>query len=186
MGRKAINSTGYTVFVFLTCMWKHMASVRKCYCCGDHDGWIIILYTPRTLHCWKALFIYLRVCEDESSTSGLILYPQRNRLFSWYRLDFIQQSGPQAPPVLGCFQQLRQFKKKAFQSVFQNSTPKSTRYTCKRIWKWETIVLALEQTKAARVMLHCTVLWQLGMQNSIKNYFKQHFLSIFSAFMISY
>lgn len=106
----------------------YVKTYGECYCCGDHDGWIIILYTPSTLHCWKVLFTYLRVYEDESSTSGLILYPQRNRLFSWYRLDFIQQSGPQAPPVLGCFhEQLRQFKKKVFQSVFQNSTPKSTR-----------------------------------------------------------
>ncbi len=55
-----------------------MVSVCNCYCCGDHDGWIIVLYTPSTLHCWKMLFIYLWVCEDESSTSGLILYPQRN------------------------------------------------------------------------------------------------------------
>lgn len=92
------NGKDSTVFVCLTCLWKHMASVCNCYCCGDHDGWIIVLYTPSTLHCWKVLFIYLWVCEDESSTSGLILYPQRNRLFSWCRLDFIQQSGPQAPP----------------------------------------------------------------------------------------
>lgn len=77
--------------VCLTCMWKHMARVCNCYC------WIIILYTPSTQHCWKVLFIYLWECEDESSTSGLVLYPQRNWLFSQYRLDFVQQSGPQAP-----------------------------------------------------------------------------------------
>jgi len=40
------------------------------------------------------------VFEDESSTSGLILYPLRNRSFSWYHLFFFRLSGPLAPPAL--------------------------------------------------------------------------------------
>lgn len=178
------NGMYSTVFACLTRMWKHMVSVCNCYCCGDHDSGIIVLYTPITLHCWKVLFIYLWVCEDASSTSGLILYPQRNRLFFWYRLDFIQQSGPQALLFTNSCASL---KRKRFKMCHE-IPPQNLQYNnVKKVKQQKN-----KDSNKSDAAVYCGKSWDV-MLNSVLNYFKQHFqnhisyiIILHSAFMTSF
>lgn len=150
------NVKDSTVFVCLTRLWKHMASVCNCYCCGDHDGWIIVLYTPSTLHCWKVLFIYLCMWRWVINIWSHFISPKKQIVFL-VPLGFHPAVWPTGAPFH------EQLKKKCFK-MCSKIPPKNLQY--KDAKESENEKQPLESSeKATKVMQQFTRLCKLGISH---------------------